>query len=107
MKVGDTLYKIASTFGVSVKSIQQLNGMGTSTTILAGRKLLIPTSQTSSTANPTPSPSPTQRTYTVKAGDNLTSIARKFGVTATAIARLNNITNPNNIKVNDVLKIPG
>ena len=47
-----------------------------------------------------------QRTYTVKAGDTLTAIAIKFGVTIPAIASANNITDPNKISVGQVLAIP-
>lgn len=45
-------------------------------------------------------------TYTVKAGDNLTSIATRFHTTLDAIVHLNNITNPNMIYVGQVLVIP-
>ena len=46
-------------------------------------------------------------TYTVKAGDTLYSIALKYGVTVSALAAANNITNVNLIRVGQVLKIPG
>ncbi|MGI6588716.1 MAG: peptidoglycan-binding protein [Peptococcia bacterium] len=45
--------------------------------------------------------------YVVQAGDTLSSIAQKFGTTVEAIARANNITNPNLIFVGQVLTIPG
>lgn len=105
VKSGDTLLRIASLFGVSVSSIQQLNNLGTSTTIRVGQVLKIPSG--TSTPSPSPSPTPTQRTYTVRSGDTLTSIARRFGVTVSAISSLNNLTNTNTIRVGQVLKIPG
>ena len=43
--------------------------------------------------------------YTVKSGDNLYSIARKFNTTVDAIKRKNNLTS-NNLSVGQVLKIP-
>jgi GH25 family lysozyme M1 (1,4-beta-N-acetylmuramidase) len=46
------------------------------------------------------------RTYSIQTGDNLSSIAVKFGTTVAAIASANNITNINNIKVGQVLTIP-
>lgn len=51
---------------------------------------------------------PTQRTYTVKSGDNLTKIGRMFGVSWQAIynANRNKIRNPNLIYPNQVLIIP-
>ena len=44
--------------------------------------------------------------YTVRAGDTLSSIARAHGVTVAAIADANNIVNPNLIFVGQVLTIP-
>lgn len=46
-----------------------------------------------------------QVTYTVKKGDTLTKISKKFGVSIEEIAKKNNIKNINLIKVGQVLKI--
>ena len=46
-------------------------------------------------------------TYTVKRGDTLNSIARKYNTTAANLARLNNISNINVISVGQVLKVTG
>src|SRR5262249_811939 len=45
-------------------------------------------------------------TYTVQPGDNLFRIALKYGTSVSAIAQLNNISNPALIYVGEVLKIP-
>ncbi len=45
--------------------------------------------------------------YVVRAGDTLGSIAARFGVSVSAIARANNIANPNRIYVGQRLVIPG
>jgi murein DD-endopeptidase MepM/ murein hydrolase activator NlpD len=44
--------------------------------------------------------------YQVKSGDTLDAIAQNYGVTRTDLAKANNITDPNLIKVNQELKIP-
>ena len=44
--------------------------------------------------------------YTVQRGDTLYSIARRYGVTVTAIAQANGILNPAYIRVGQVLLIP-
>lgn len=55
----------------------------------------------------TPRPSGSgQTTYTVASGDSLSAIAQRFGVDLTDLARVNNITNPSNISVGQVLTIP-
>ncbi|QUP87008.1 LysM peptidoglycan-binding domain-containing protein [Exiguobacterium sp. PFWT01] len=48
----------------------------------------------------------TNKTYTVKSGDTLYSIARTYGVTVSALAAANNITNYSLIYVGQVLIIP-
>jgi LysM repeat protein len=58
-------------------------------------------------AAPTTKPAPTQQTYRIKQGDTLSRVAKQFGVTVEAILAANkNITNPNRIKVGDVIVIP-
>ncbi|MEC1751138.1 LysM peptidoglycan-binding domain-containing protein, partial [Bacillus mojavensis] len=44
-------------------------------------------------------------TYTVKSGDNLGSIAQRFGMTLSEIQTLNNISNPDKIQVGQILKV--
>ncbi|MCW2924872.1 MAG: polysaccharide deacetylase family protein [Thermoleophilia bacterium] len=62
---------------------------------------------------PAPKPAPTPVTpatassYTVRSGDTLSSIARRTGTTVAAIAELNGITDPNRIRVGQVLRLPG
>lgn len=48
---------------------------------------------------------PAARTYTVRAGDNLSAIAARYGTTYQALAAKNNIANPNLIYPGQVLKI--
>lgn len=51
-------------------------------------------------------PTLTETTYTVKAGDTLYKISKMYHTSVQAIATLNNITNPNLIIVGQKLKIP-
>jgi soluble lytic murein transglycosylase-like protein len=44
--------------------------------------------------------------YTVKPGDNLTSIAARFGVTVSDLVRANHLTNPDRLAVGKTLDIP-
>jgi nucleoid-associated protein YgaU len=45
-------------------------------------------------------------TYRVRKGDNLTRIARHFGVSVKSLVRSNNVRNPNRILAGQVLCIP-
>ena len=69
----------------------------------------VPTAGPSATPPASASPAPSGGgTYTVHAGDTLSAIAARFGTTATALAKLNGITNPSYIRVGQVLKLsPG
>lgn len=58
------------------------------------------------TAVPTPKPAPAVRTYRVQSGDTLGAIAARFGVTVSALANLNNISDPSLLPIGQVLRIP-
>jgi len=45
--------------------------------------------------------------YTVKSGDTLSAIARKYGTTYQQLAKINNIANPNLIHIGQVIKVVG
>ena len=67
----------------------------------------IPTgTPTQSSPQPPPASNIPGRTYTVKAGDTLSGIASRFGTTTRILVDLNNITNANQIRVGQVLKLP-
>lgn len=52
-------------------------------------------------------PTTTVKTYKVVSGDNLSSIASRFGVTVQDLSSLNNITNANLIYPGQILKVDG
>jgi len=56
--------------------------------------------------SPSPFPSPTPRTYVVRKGDVLGRIARDCGVALEALAEANDIENPNELSVGQVLLVP-
>jgi soluble lytic murein transglycosylase-like protein len=51
-------------------------------------------------------PAPAGRTYVVRSGDNLASIAKRNGTTVSALAAANKIFNPNLVIIGTRLKIP-
>ncbi len=54
----------------------------------------------------TATPGANPPTYTVKSGDTLLAIARRFGVDAADLIKLNDLTDADNLKIDQVLKIP-
>lgn len=93
VKPGDTLYKIANEFGVSVNDIIDFNKLGT-TVLTINQQLKIPKKTTGG------------QTYTVQKGDSLYSIAKKFNTTVDAITRANNLTSTT-LQIGQQLLIPG
>ncbi len=115
VQTGDTLYRIALKFNVSQSAIVTANGITNPALIFVGQTLIIPTSGTVVTppAATTPPPSATGTppptggaSYIVRAGDTLSSIATKFGVTLNALVAANGLSNANLIFVGQQLLIP-
>jgi membrane-bound lytic murein transglycosylase D len=106
---GDALGEIASQFGTTTRRIQALNGVSNPNRIYPGQVLLVSQGSGGSSKSTSSSDSKTAgipQTYTVRRGDNLTSISKKFGVQASDLKRANRISNPNKIYPGMKLNIP-
>lgn len=95
---GDTLSGIAGRHGVSTSALAAANGIGDPNRIVEGRRLAIPGSAAAASA---------AMTHRVAPGDTLIGIARRYGVSAAALASTNGLTNPNRIVAGRVLTISG
>jgi peptidoglycan/xylan/chitin deacetylase (PgdA/CDA1 family) len=102
VRAGDTLYSIARRYNTTVTSIAQENNIRNVNLIRVGQRLTIPGRAVSV---PQPPPAPAPRTYTVKRGDTLYSIARRYNTTVSRLAQVNNIRNVNLIRVGQRLVI--
>ncbi len=96
VKRGDTLYGISNQYGVSVSELASLNNIRGSN-LQVGTVLKIPNKSGTNPNN--------MFMYTVKSGDNLYSIAKKYNTSVDEIKKLNYLTN-NNLYVGQVLRIP-
>ena len=96
VKAGDTLSGIASKYNTTVDKLVSINGISNPNLISVGQVLKLKGEL--STGN---------KTYTVVAGDNLSSIANRFNTTVERICSLNGISNPNLIYAGQVLKLDG
>ena len=96
VKRGDTLYGISNQFGVSVTLLAEINGIKGSN-LDVGRELIIPKKSGTNPNN--------MFMYTVKSGDTLYGIARKYNTTVEEIMNLNYFKNTN-ITPGDIIRIP-
>ena len=110
VKSGDTLSSIASSYNTTSSTLTSLNNLSNPNLIYVGQVLKVAGSSTSvstSTSSSSASQATTSGTYTVKAGDTLSSIASSYNTTTAALASANSISNANLIYVGQVLKVTG
>lgn len=96
VKKGDTLWSIANNFNVSVNDLKNANNKSNNS-LSIGEQLIIPGKSTGENVSTT--------IYTVKSGDNLYSIARRYNVTVNEIKSLNNLSS-NLLSIGQKLSIP-
>ena len=96
----DTVWALSQKFGVSIKSIEQLNHIDQNTNLIyVGQDLQIPNKDAQAPKNNT-------HTYTVQSGDSLWAIAQKFNTSVDHLKQLNGLTS-NLIYVGQTLKVDG
>ena len=106
IKRGDTLWKIARSYGTTVQNLIQWNNIKTPNLIYPGQRLILYGNFNSSTLNATSKLSVNNYSYyTVQRGDTLCKIARRYRTCPKRIARLNGIRNSSYIYSGLVLKI--
>jgi len=90
VKAGDSLSRIASKAGVSLDALLAVNGFKRTTVILPGQTIALPDSVKSGVVQNTTSRSVApSASYVVKAGDSLSRIASKAGVSLDALLAVN------------------
>lgn len=108
VKKGDSLYSIAKQYGVTVDEIKSANNLK-SNLLQIGQVLKIKTGEETIGIEECfgenyQEPSKEYIQYTVKKGDSLYSIAKKYNTSADNIKRLNNLTS-NLLQIGQILKI--
>ena len=94
---GDTLYKIASQYNTTVDILKKINNLS-SNILSIGQKIKLPSTEIINIPA-------SLETYTVKSGDTLYSIAKKFDTTVDKIKSQNSLS-ADALTVGQVLKIP-
>lgn len=97
VKSGDTLSGIASKYNTTYQALAKHNNIKDPNVINIGQKIRIPGKIAAK---------PTVKTYVVKSGDTLSSIADKHNTTYYVLAKYNGIEDPNLIYPGQKIKIP-
>ncbi len=103
---GDTLSRIAGTYGTTVSALVAANKLSNGDTIMPGQILVISGPGAASASSAAASVSSSRSTYTVQAGDTLSAIAGQVGVSLDALAAVNNLATPYLITAGESLTIP-
>jgi peptidoglycan-N-acetylglucosamine deacetylase len=104
VRLGDTLGRIAASYGVPLATVFELNGLGWSSIIRPGDVIRLP--------GEAPAPHPRSevpsagRSHTVRPGDTLGQIAARNGVALDAVLQLNGLDRSSLIFPGDVLRLP-
>lgn len=93
IKSGDTLESIAKTYGVTVSTIAQSNGLSEETLLKIGKELIFP--------------SVNGILYRVKSNETLWDLALEYDVRINDIVSANNMDSPDKVKIGQQIIIPG
>lgn len=110
-KPGETVAQVAAKFALSAETLRAVNGLGTRSTLPAGHALIVPAQRPSdatadSLANTVFTTVPSGRTFyhTVRRGETIGGIARRYGVAVEDLRRWNGMTQ-NALKAGQRLRV--
>ncbi|MDC0336145.1 LysM peptidoglycan-binding domain-containing protein [Pseudodesulfovibrio sp.] len=107
VRSGDTLWSISQKFGTTVNTVKRSNGLRSSR-LKVGQKLYIPNNSGAATKQAVKDAGKVKTQlvrYKVRRGDNLTSIARKFGVKVSELRKWNALNSKGTIYAGQRLKV--
>lgn len=97
VKNGDTLASVASTFGISVEDLSNLNGIMVGSILTPGDFIVVPRMKVDN---------PYFREYVVKKGDSIYDIARSNNVNPSQLLRLNGLNDTDIIYPGQKIMLP-
>ena len=103
VRPGETLGAIARRYRTTVTALARANGISDPNRILAGFRLRLG----AGFAAVVPQRVATAATHTVRPGETLGAIARRYGTTVGALARANGIADPDVVAAGARLRVPG
>ena len=101
VKSGDTISSISKFYSIKKDLIMQLNNLKNENYIFVGQNLII----SKSPENSTKQSDLINNYHTVQTGENLTEISSKYKLNLKYLIEINNIINPDSIKVGQKLRL--
>ena len=99
VKSGDTITSISKLYSINKDLIIKLNNLKNKNYIFVGQNLII----SESTKNPTKQSDLRNNYHVVQQGENLTEISNKYNLKVNDLIQINNLNNPDSIKVGQKL----
>jgi len=99
VKKGDTLFSISRRHDTQVAELMKMNNMKTDDQIYIGQVILVPFAGEAPFARPV-------RSYTVRKGDTLYSLARNNSMTVDELCKLNNMKSSETLYLGQIIKLP-
>jgi murein DD-endopeptidase MepM/ murein hydrolase activator NlpD len=116
---GETLFALGTRHGIPASTIAQANNLPPNASLTAGQRIVIPSYRGQQNQAPKPvvaAPQPQKPkpataarggSHTVQPGETLFSVARTYNVTATDLARANDVGLDHRVQMGEKLSIPG
>ena len=104
VQYGDTIAGIAARYGIRTVDLVAWNGLVDGKIYATTRLVLFDPGSLPAIGGSTSTPG---GTHVVQSGQTLSSIAGRYGVSASSIAKANGISDPNRIRIGQTLTIPG
>jgi LysM repeat protein len=102
VRPGDTLFSLGQRYGVTIEEIMQANNLVNPNVLDVDQQLIIPVAGMPAAEGAAAG----ERTHTVVFGDTLFRIGQQYGFTVDELAQYNNLANPNDLEVGQIIRIP-
>ena len=104
---GQTLGSIARLYGTNVRALTRINGLRSAHLIRVGQRLQVPTRGEGIWPAKNVRRATRATVHTVRRGESLDRIARRYKTTVAALTRLNDIRKPSLIRVGQKIRLAG
>jgi len=105
VRSGESLWSISRRHGMSVGELARMNGISTKATLHPGQRLAVSGSSGGTSDSGGESPAARKMHYTVRNGDTLSAIARRFEVTVQQLQGWNNMGRSTSLRAGQRLTI--